>query len=83
MTEQVTIMVHPIAGVDFRIIPDGVAVTIRYYMRAENATANDVQFGNTVQAVTVGFTAAQAKELASSFERAATMVEARPSGQGK
>jgi hypothetical protein len=83
MTEQITITVHPIAGVDFRMIPDGVAVTIRYYSKADNMTAEDVQFSSTVQTVTVGFTAAQAKELASSFERAATMIQTRPSDQSK
>jgi hypothetical protein len=83
MTEQVKITVHPIAGIDFRMVHDGVAVTIRYYAKADSATPNGAQFSTKEQAVTVGFTATQAKELADSFQRAAQMIENRPSAQSK
>jgi hypothetical protein len=67
------IIIHPIAGLDFRIVPHGLAMTIRYYVQADDAAANQ----NAMQALTVGLTAAQAIELAGSLQRAAQMIEAQ------
>jgi hypothetical protein len=67
------IIIQPIAGLDFRIVPHGLAMTIRYYVQADDAAANQ----NAVQALTVGLTAAQAIELASSLQRAAQMIQAQ------
>jgi hypothetical protein len=70
------IIVHPIAGFDFRIIPDGVAVTIRYYVQ-EGGDAKSEPKSTVMQSLTVGLTAVQATEVASSLERAAQMIQAR------
>lgn len=75
--QEVKITVHPIAGFDFRMVPDGVAVTVRYYAKVDAAAPNEIQFSNVKQALTVGLTAAQAKDLASSLQRAAQMIESR------
>jgi hypothetical protein len=69
------IIVHPIAGLDFRIVPQGVAMTVRYYVQAKGAGANEAQFTSAMQALTVGLTATQATELASSLQRAAQMIQ--------
>ena len=54
-TEPKTI-VHPIAGFDFRMVPNGVAITVRYYVKS-NAVSDDAAQPNFVtQAVTVGLT---------------------------
>jgi hypothetical protein len=76
MAEQHIITVHPIAGVDFRMLPEAVAVTVRYYAKMEGSPSDKAQFSNVVQAVTISLTAAQAKEIASSLERAAQMLQA-------
>jgi hypothetical protein len=79
--EVKTITIHPIAGIDFQMVPEGVAVTVRYYApkKERDATTNEVQFSNVVQSLTVGFTADQAKVRADSFQRAAQMIESRTS----
>jgi hypothetical protein len=78
MSEQdAKITVHPIAGVDFRMVPDGVAITIRYYAKTDAAPPNEVQFSSVEQSLTVGLTAAQVKDIASSLLRAAQMIESR------
>src|SRR5579864_8486713 len=66
------------SGFDFRMVPNGVAVTIRYYIKAETEAPDDDQF--IEQSLTVGITAAQAKDLANSFERAVQLIE-NPSKQ--
>ena len=71
------IIVHPIAGLDFQIIPQGVAMTVRYYAQAKDARGNEAQFTSVMQALTVGLTATQAEEVASSLQRAAQMIESR------
>jgi hypothetical protein len=67
------IIIQPIAGLDFQIIPHGLAMTIRYYVQVDDAAASQ----NAMQALTVGPTAAQAIELASSLKRAAQMIQAQ------
>jgi hypothetical protein len=71
--KQVRIVVHPINGFDFRIIPQGVAVTVRYLSAV--ASADGPKFGSNVESLTVGLTGVQARELASSLERAAAIIE--------
>jgi hypothetical protein len=66
------ITVHPIAGVDFQIVPQGVAMTIRYYTPEGGDAASA-----SMQGLTVGLTAAQATDVASSLQRAAQMIQAR------
>jgi|HubBroStandDraft_2_1064218.scaffolds.fasta_scaffold1104347_1 hypothetical protein len=81
MTEQEKIKkitVNPIAGVDFLIIPQGVALTIRYYAQEAGAAAtNEREKTSSMQSLTVGLTAAQATEIASSLQRAAQMIQSR------
>jgi hypothetical protein len=71
------IIVHPIAGLDFQIIPQGLAMTVRYYAQAKDARENEAQFSSAMQALTVGLTATQATDLASSLQRAAQMIQSR------
>ena len=75
--EVKTITVHPIAGADFRIVPPGVAVTVRYYVKTEGTAPDEVQFSNTVQTLTFGLTATQATDLANSLQRAAQIIQSR------
>jgi hypothetical protein len=70
------IIVHPIAGFDFQIVPDAVAVTIRYYVQGGGDAKSEPK-STTMQSLTVGLTAVQATEIASSLERAAQMIQAR------
>jgi hypothetical protein len=74
MTEKIT--VHPIAGVDFKIVPKGVALTIRYYVKEMSAAAtNERQASFATQSLTVGLTATQATDIASSLQRAVQMIQ--------
>jgi hypothetical protein len=66
------ITVHPIAGIDFQMVPQGVAVTIRYYGQDGTDVAT-----SSMQSLTVGLTAAQALDVAGSLQRAAQMIQSR------
>jgi hypothetical protein len=74
--ENKKIIVHPIAGVDFQIVPDGVAITIRYYTQ-EEGDAQSERPPSLMQSLTVGLTATQSIEVANSLERAAQLIQSR------
>jgi hypothetical protein len=76
--KETAIIVHPIAGLDFRIVPNGVAMTVRYYAKVDAAPDDEAQPSFTTEALTVGLTAAQAKDVANSLQRAAQMIESNP-----
>jgi hypothetical protein len=78
MAGNEALTVHPIAGFDFRVVPNGVAVTVRYYVKGDNAPPNEAQPSYVMQSLTIGLTAAQAKDTASSLERAAQLIESGP-----
>jgi hypothetical protein len=73
------VTIQPLAGVDFRIVPHvvphGVAVTIRYFVQGAGDSVMNESF--TAQSLTVGLTAAQATDVASSLQRAAHMIQSR------
>ena len=71
------IIVHPIAGLDFQIIPQGLAMTVRYYAQTTDPRENEAKFSTVTQALTVGLTATQATDLASALQRAAQIILSR------
>jgi hypothetical protein len=75
-TADIKIIVHPIAGFDFRILPNGVAVTIRY-VDGVAAPTDQEELKEAIQTLTVGLTATQATELAHELRRAAEMIQSR------
>jgi hypothetical protein len=68
--------VYPIAGVDFHIVPRGVAVTIRYYVQEGGNAATEAS--QALRSLSVGLTEAQATDVASSLQRAAQIIQSRP-----
>jgi hypothetical protein len=56
------VTIQPLAGVDFRIVPHGVAVAIRYFVQGAGDSVMNESF--TAQSLTVGLTAAQAIDVA-------------------
>lgn len=77
MAEKVgaNVKVHAIAGFDFRMVPRGVAMTVRYYIEATSSSDEEVKFRQATQALTVGLNAAQIKDLANSLQRAVQILE--------
>jgi hypothetical protein len=69
------IIVHPIAGVDFRMVPNGVAMTLRYYVKSGSSPSDEAKPNYTSESVTVGLTAIQAGEIAASLQRAVQIIE--------
>jgi hypothetical protein len=75
MTGQEIKTVYPIAGVDFQIVPKGVAVTIRYYVQGGGDAATDAS--PALRSLTVGLTEAQATDVVGSLQRAAQIIQSR------
>jgi hypothetical protein len=61
MAGNEALTVHPIAGFDFRVVPNGVAVTVRYYVKGDNAPPNEAQPSYVVQSLTIGLTSSSSK----------------------
>lgn len=72
--------VHPIAGFDFQMVPGGVLMRVRYYTDVEAAPDKEApRPSHTMESVTVGLTASQAKDVANSLQRAAQLIESSSS----
>jgi len=59
------------------------AMTVRYCVKTDAAQTDQAQSSFTTQALTVGLTAAQANEVASSLQRAAQLIESGPDRNDK